>query len=247
MTRILALLDKDVADLRQNPSLFIPAVLTGLFSILLPFVVAIMIPAFAGERLSDSSDFEIVVETYKNQPAMRGLDPEGTIQAWIFQHFLVLLVLTPIAGAMSVAAFSVIGEKQARTLEPLLATPITTFELLAAKVLGSLLPALLLTVLCFGADECQAASVSAICRASGHEAASMTRPVIVTSFGNPAPECATWTACQRSRLFAASWTIVTMRRASRSHCATLRKTSRYESPGRGPGSAGAPGGCELIL
>ena len=149
MTRILALLYKDVADLRQNPSLFVPAVLTGLFSLLLPFVVAIIIPVFAEERLSDSSDFEIIVETYKNQPAMRGLDPEGTIQAWIFQHFLVLLVLTPIAGSMSVAAYSVIGEKQARTLEPLLATPITTFELLAAKVLGSLLPAVLLTVICF--------------------------------------------------------------------------------------------------
>ena len=149
MTRIHALLNKDLADLRQNPSLFIPAALTGFFSILLPFVVAIVIPAFVGEQLSDSSDFEIVVETYHNQPSMRGLDPEGVIQAWVFQHFLVLLVLTPIAGSMSVAAYSVIGEKQARTLEPLLATPITTFELLAAKVLGSILPALMLTVGCF--------------------------------------------------------------------------------------------------
>ena len=35
---------------------------------------------------------------------------------------------------MSVAAHSVIGEKQARTLEPLLATPLKTSELLAAKV-----------------------------------------------------------------------------------------------------------------
>ena len=51
---------------------------------------------------------------------------------------------------MSLAAYSVIGEKQARTLEPLLATPITTFELLAGKVLGSLLPALVLTVVSFG-------------------------------------------------------------------------------------------------
>ena len=41
-------------------------------------------------------------------------------------------------------------EKQARTLEPLLATPVTTAELLAAKVLGSFLPALLLTLLIFG-------------------------------------------------------------------------------------------------
>jgi ABC-2 type transport system permease protein len=149
MSRILALLDKDIADLRQNPSLFVPAALTGFFSILLPFIVAIIIPAMTGERLSDSSDFELVVESYATQPAMRNLDPEGVIQAWVFQHFLVLLVLTPIAGAMSVAAYSVIGEKQARTLEPLLATPITTFELLTAKVLGSFLPALMLSAGCF--------------------------------------------------------------------------------------------------
>ena len=123
--------------------------LTGFISILLPFFVAIVVPYLAGERLSDSSDFQIALEMYKDQPSMRALDPEGAVQAWIFQQFLVLLVLTPVAGSMSLAAYSVIGEKQARTLEPLLATPITTFELLAAKVLGSLLPALVLTLACF--------------------------------------------------------------------------------------------------
>jgi len=150
MNRILALLAKELADLRQNPALFMPAALTGFFSILLPFIVAIVVPQVTGERLSDSSDFEIAVEMYKTEPSVQGLDPEGAVQAWIFQQFLVLLVLTPVAGSMSVAAYSVIGEKQARTLEPLLATPLTTFELLAAKVLGSLLPALALTLACFG-------------------------------------------------------------------------------------------------
>ena len=150
MTRVLALLEKELADLRQNPALFVPAALTGFFSILLPFIVAIIVPQVAGERLSDSSDFQIAIEMYRNEPSVQGLDPEGAVQAWIFQQFLVLLVLTPVAGSMSVAAYSVIGEKQARTLEPLLATPLTTFELLAAKVLGSLVPALLLTLACFG-------------------------------------------------------------------------------------------------
>jgi ABC-2 type transport system permease protein len=149
-SRIRALLDKDLADLWLNPALFIPASLTAFFSILLPFIVAIVIPAFVGERLSDSSDFEIAVSSYRDQPSVSGLNSEGAIQAWIFQHFLVLLVLTPVAGSMSIAAHSVIGEKQARTLEPLLATPMTTFELLTAKVLGSLLPSLALTALCFG-------------------------------------------------------------------------------------------------
>jgi ABC-2 type transport system permease protein len=149
MTRVRALLAKDLADLRQNPAVFVPALLTAALSLLLPFFVAIIVPRVAGERLSDSNDFEVALEMYRDQPSLRGLDPEGAIQAWIFQQFLVLLVLAPVAGSMSVAAYSVIGEKQARTLEPLLATPITTFELLAAKVLASLLPAVGVTIACF--------------------------------------------------------------------------------------------------
>jgi ABC-2 type transport system permease protein len=147
--RIRALLAKELADLRRNPAVLLPAVLTGFISILLPFFVAIFVPYFSGEKLSDSSDFQVALEMYKSQPSTRALDPEGAVQAWIFQQFLVLLVLTPVAGSMSLAAASVIGEKQARTLEPLLATPITTFELLAAKVLGALLPAIGLTLACY--------------------------------------------------------------------------------------------------
>jgi ABC-2 type transport system permease protein len=149
MKRTTALFGKEMADLRQNPAVFVPAVLTGVLSLLLPFFVAVIVPSFTGERLSDSSDFEIATEMYRDQPGTAILDPEAAIQAWIFQQFLVLMVLTPVAGAMSIAAFSVIGEKQARTLEPLLATPITTFELLLAKVLGALIPAIALTAGCF--------------------------------------------------------------------------------------------------
>lgn len=149
MTAVAALLSKEFADLRQNPGVFLPAVLTGAVSLALPFFVAVLVPLVAGERLADSSDFEIAVEMYRAQPSTAALEPEGAIQAWIFQQFLLALILTPIAGSMSVAAYSVIGEKQARTLEPLLAAPITTFELLAAKVLGAAIPAVALSVVSF--------------------------------------------------------------------------------------------------
>ena len=149
MTRVLALLVKDLADLRRSPGVFLPAALTGLVSILLPFIVTIIVPWMTGERLSDSAELTLGGDKYRSQPGAVALGQEGAIQAWIFQQFLVLLVLTPVAGAMSVAANGIIGEKLARTLEPLLATPISTFELLLAKLLGALLPALALTVGCF--------------------------------------------------------------------------------------------------
>ena len=150
MTRVVALLAKDIADLRHSPGIFLPGVLTGLATVVYPFVIAVIVPYFAGERLSDSSDFEIAVEMYRSQPDSRSLSAEGAIQAAIFQWALTLLVgLTTVTGSMSIAAHSVIGEKQARSLEPLLATPLRTFELLAAKVIGAAVPGIALTTVCF--------------------------------------------------------------------------------------------------
>lgn len=154
MRRVSALLFKELIDLRANPALFVPAVLTGVLSLSLPFLIAIAVPVLTEERLSDSADFQIALKMYQSEPAAVGLSAEGAVQAWIFQQFLVLLVFAPIAGAMSVAAHTVIGEKQARTLEPLLATPLTTFELLGAKVLGALVPAVGLTFATFGVYFC---------------------------------------------------------------------------------------------
>jgi ABC-2 type transport system permease protein len=47
------------------------------------------------------------------------------------------------------AAYSIVGEKTSRTLEPLLATPITTAELLVGKNLAAAIPAVLATWLGF--------------------------------------------------------------------------------------------------
>lgn len=147
--RMLALLRKELADERQNLGLFVPTLIVGFVAVVLPVLVAIIIPYVAGERLSDSSDFEVAIEMYKNQPATRGLDPEAAIQAYLFQFFAVMLVMIPVTASMSLAAYSVVGEKQARSLEPLLVTPITTFELLGAKVLGAFVPSMILTAAFF--------------------------------------------------------------------------------------------------
>jgi ABC-2 type transport system permease protein len=148
MKRVMALLSKELIDQQRHPMLFLPVLIIGFFAILMPLVVAIVVPAVTGERLSDSSDFKIALEMYREHPALRNLDPEGAVQAFVFQYFLLIFMLIPITCAMSIAAHSIVGEKQARALEPLLATPITTMQLLAAKVLGSLIPSLVMTVGC---------------------------------------------------------------------------------------------------
>lgn len=160
-SRLWALCAKEIADLGLNPGVFAPAIFTAAIALAIPIFIAIVLPALTGESLSDSSDFREMAELFTTQPWTRDLTPEGAVQAFIFQQFLVLLVLAPVAASMSSAAFSVIGEKQARTLEPLLATPISTTELLGAKILGAFVPAACLTLATFGIYLTVAAALAA--------------------------------------------------------------------------------------
>ena len=148
MTRIRALLNKELLEVSRNRAALFPVVFVSLLSLLLPFFVAILIPRLTGDPLSDDADLSRL-----GQAAVpsSGLTPDGVVQLLLFERFLTLFLLTPITGAMAFAAHSIVGEKQARTLEPLLATPITTAELLVAKVLGALVPTLLISLVSLAA------------------------------------------------------------------------------------------------
>jgi ABC-2 type transport system permease protein len=64
-------------------------------------------------------------------------------------QFMILFMILPLAIPASIASYAVVGEKKTRSLEPLLATPIKTVELLAGKGLAALLPAVLATYFAF--------------------------------------------------------------------------------------------------
>ena len=143
MTRLRALVAKELLDLRRNRGALLPVAIVTLMSLALPFTVTIAIPAMTGSPLGDDSD---LVRVSAVAGVHDRLTPTGRVQLFLFQQFLMMFLLIPITGAMALAAHSVVGEKQARTLEPLLATPIATWELLISKVLGALLPTLAIAV-----------------------------------------------------------------------------------------------------
>jgi ABC-2 type transport system permease protein len=71
------------------------------------------------------------------------------LQIYMVNQFLILFMIMPVAIPVAIAAYSIVGEKATRSLEPLLATPITTEELLAGKSLAAAIPAILATWACF--------------------------------------------------------------------------------------------------
>lgn len=144
--RISALARKDAAELARNPGAIFPAVAMVIGALGPAFFVVVAAPMIAGRSLEASGQFSEEARAAVGQiPELAGLSGNGLIQAFLFHQFTLLLLLVPVVGAMALATHSVIGEKQSKALEPLLATPLSTVELLAAKTLTPFVFALALT------------------------------------------------------------------------------------------------------
>jgi ABC-2 type transport system permease protein len=129
--RVAALAAKELAELRATPSVLGGPLLMLATAVVVPFAVAIGVPWWSGEALADAED--LVTMARESLRGAATLGAEGAGQALLLARFLPLLVLVPVIGAMSLVTTSIVDELRGRSLEPLLATPITTFELLVAK------------------------------------------------------------------------------------------------------------------
>jgi ABC-2 type transport system permease protein len=129
--RVAALAIKELAELRATPSVLVGPLAMLVTAVAVPFVVAIGVPWWAGESLADAED--LVALARASFGASSPLGAEAAVQALLLARFLPLLVLVPVVGAMALVTTSIVDELRGRSLEPLLATPITTLELLVAK------------------------------------------------------------------------------------------------------------------
>jgi ABC-2 type transport system permease protein len=144
--RVFALARKDARELLRNPGAIVPAIMMVFGSLFPAFLVIVLVPRIVGRTLEESGEFaEQAADAAGKIPELAGLTGEAMIQTFLFHQFSLLLLLVPIVSATALATHAVIGEKQARALEPLLATPISTLELLAAKTLTPFVFALGLT------------------------------------------------------------------------------------------------------
>jgi ABC-2 type transport system permease protein len=82
-------------------------------------------------------------------PIYASMSPQEAFQSLMSSQMMMLFLMMPLILPVTIAAYSIVGEKLTRSLEPLLATPITTMQLLLAKSYSSAAPAVGLTWVCF--------------------------------------------------------------------------------------------------
>jgi ABC-2 type transport system permease protein len=78
-----------------------------------------------------------------------GLSEMDCTQVYMVSLFALMFMILPVMIPVTIAAYSIVGEKTTRSLEPLLATPITTIELLVGKALAAIIPAIIASWLSF--------------------------------------------------------------------------------------------------
>jgi ABC-2 type transport system permease protein len=133
--RVLAVVMREWAELRRNRVVLLSVVLPPLLFAGFPLLflhsgalagLAAATPQLGGMR--------------QGRPDLAGLSDRQALEVLLLGQFLALLLLAPISAPLTIASYSIVGEKQLHTLEPLLATPIRTWELLLAKALAAALP-----------------------------------------------------------------------------------------------------------
>ncbi len=140
MEKVRAIVQKEWREVFKNRFVLFTVAMLPLFLTAMPLVI--MGAMSSTDDLGDVSSADI--------PGNFGelcLDLTGQecMQYYIVSQFMLLFMLLPLAIPVTIAAYSIVGEKTTRTLEPVLATPITTLELLAGKALAAVIPAVVAT------------------------------------------------------------------------------------------------------
>jgi ABC-type Na+ efflux pump permease subunit len=122
-----------------------------MFSGLLP-VIIVLIPSLSPAQSTSLEGFEALIA---NLPANVQAEIAGMTSQQVLVYIMTLYFFAPLFLIIPLMASSVIssdsfaGEKERKTIEALLATPISDSELFIGKVLVSFIPAMLVTIASF--------------------------------------------------------------------------------------------------
>lgn len=143
------ILAKDLKVALSNPLIFLPMLIVPLvFTIVLPTVMLIS----AKYETMSMQGLDLMLK-HVVFPAWVTTEPQKIVFTAIHYMFPTLFLMIPIMSASVLGASAFVSEKENRTLETLLYAPIGIRDIFLAKVLGTFIPAMLVTFLafiCFG-------------------------------------------------------------------------------------------------
>lgn len=140
MRLIWVILRKEWAEVFKNRFVMFTVAFLPLILTLLP-IIGIAV----GGNETNMGDLEELGSAFNLEGLCAGVTDAECLQIFIVSQYMMLFMLIPLIIPITIASYSIVGEKTTRTLEPVLATPISTFQLLIGKALAAAIPAIVAT------------------------------------------------------------------------------------------------------
>lgn len=141
MEKIRTIVGKEWAEVFRNRLVLFSVAFLPLIFIALPVLTVVTAGGMEGAAMDEFGEGSIPGADVLCQ----GLDAAECGELFLLNIYGLMFMILPVAIPVTIAAYSIVGEKTTRSLEPLLATPITTSELLAGKALAAIIPAVVAT------------------------------------------------------------------------------------------------------
>lgn len=139
-----AVVRRELLEIGRNRALLAAIVIPPVFLVALPLLATTFGPRQALPP-------ELIATVVASRPDWAGLSPRQINDAFAVQQMLIFFLLMPATIPLAIASYSIVGEKQTRSLEAVIAAPISTEELLAGKALAAIAPAVLTVWLAYAA------------------------------------------------------------------------------------------------
>lgn len=148
MDKIKTIIDKEWAEVFKNKLVLFSVAFLPLMLTALPLITIYSIQGLTAEEMAASTTQGTPDEFFGD--ACIGLNEADCTMVYMLNIFTLMFMILPVMVPVTIAAYSIVGEKSTRSLEPLLATPITTLELILGKAVAAVLPAIGVTWISFG-------------------------------------------------------------------------------------------------
>lgn len=139
INKIKTIIRKEWAEVFKKRMVLFTVIFMPLFLSVLPLIILYAMGA------SDASSANADLPEQFRQFCRSSMTAGECMQYYIVSEFMIMFMIIPLFIPVNIASYSIVGEKTTHSLEPLLATPITTGELLTGKNLASVIPAILAT------------------------------------------------------------------------------------------------------
>ncbi len=140
--KIRTVMVKEWVDTFRNKLVFFSLIFVPLLFTVMPLLNLYFMAQAPEEELDDLGPFLL----YQTQFDLSTVD---TLLVGMASIYMVIFLILPLMLPMMIASDSIVSEKVQKSLEPLLATPISVTELLVAKILAAVGPAVGVTWLSY--------------------------------------------------------------------------------------------------